>query len=184
MGIKNKVHREMESLRSILQSMKEEQRQRSLLSMPASIRSRLLDFMQKRCGMSTDLLPGVEPQVDAPHYVTRCRFNPGSLRRIRLQHRVKYQSCIRFKALRVYTREHTDIEVAVEQQLILASVRQRVSKVTARDPTMWLNTDRITKAWADGFAQCGTTEEDLGLRTFLEFPASPWLNSRRLIASP
>lgn len=165
--------------------MEAKSRQLSLVALPTQIRSRLLDFMQRRRSTSSRGQHDVEEARLGKNQSTMafCR-RQGSLRRICVSHRIRYQACIRLKALRMYTREQCDIELAVEHQLILASVRQKISQETAREPHVWLEPDRIARAWIAGFEQCGTTEHGLGLRTFLEFRAYPWLGSRFTIASP
>lgn len=172
----------LRSLRTVLQSMETDQRQTCIPTLPFRVRSALLTFME---GQRLKPRGSIKASIlETPAPVNTTSIRKGGLRTIRGMHRAKYQACIRIKALRVYTKETFDIEAAVEHQIILAGLRQKIATETTENPSAWLNPFKLIRSCVDALAQQEATEESLGLRVYLEFRTSPWCHPRCCIYSP
>merc|ERR1719401_2259507 len=88
------------------------------------------------------------------------------------------------KWLRLYTQGQSQLEVAIEQHIVLVSVRQVVVAAGAANPGLWGDANAIYSVCAAVLARHGTSEKGLGLSVFAYFKSPKWLGKRVIITSP
>lgn len=85
--------------------------------------------------------------------------------------------------LRFYTRM-TNVEAAVEQQLILAKVLDRVSAASGAKKEFWDIPVHVRKIFDEVFAEHGTSMQEFGLSVRVEMRAPEWVANANHITSP
>lgn len=97
---------------------------------------------------------------------------------------MRYQATVQIGALRLYTREHSEIETAIQHQIVLVQIRNALASESAADSGFWLDSRRASQVCTDVLASFGTSEEWLCLRAWVRMKCNRWLGSSHCISSP
>merc|ERR1711879_377554 len=105
-------------------------RQTAILGMNATVRTKLLAYMENSqragracCNKDSDIN---RPPSEYRGQITRHASTYG-IKKVysrKDSHRIRYQATIQVKALRMYAREQSTLDAAIEQQLILVQMKQ------------------------------------------------------------
>merc|ERR1712176_1220898 len=85
--------------------------------------------------------------------------------------------------LRFYTR-WTSLEAAVEQQLVLANVQNRLAAASDADKEFWSKPRDVLRIFEDVLAQHGTCMSEFSLSVYVEMRAPEWVANCHHITSP
>jgi len=96
----------------------------------------------------------------------------------------KYHAQMHVKALRFYTRGHAELEVALEHQMVLVHLRQALAAASAASSDFWEEPSRIYRLCLDVLQANNTSEQQLGLATYVYMRAGQWLPQKCTIISP
>eukprot|EP00747_Dinoflagellata_sp_TGD_P166997 gnl/TRDRNA2_/TRDRNA2_190659_c0_seq1.p1 gnl/TRDRNA2_/TRDRNA2_190659_c0~~gnl/TRDRNA2_/TRDRNA2_190659_c0_seq1.p1 ORF type:complete len:441 (-),score=59.36 gnl/TRDRNA2_/TRDRNA2_190659_c0_seq1:102-1424(-) len=171
----------LEQVRIVLQSMTRAKRLEAVSGMVPHIQKELLNFMEQRQRVP-DVIAGTEgrsrsrePRRDCWIRGTGVRKLPGSK---------LFQAHLAVKALRLYTRGQTDIEIAIKHQMILVGLRQAMNAATAANATIWDDPAQLQGMCTTFFESHGTTASKLGLSVFVTLRAPGMIGNRFNISSP
>eukprot|EP00913_Durusdinium_trenchii_P034794 g32548.t1 len=95
----------------------------------------------------------------------------------------KYSAQMDLDCLRSYTR-HVAFDVALEQQLILSDLRDKLFMADEVDPSIWAPPFKVCEIIRHVLAAHGTCEKQLGLSVFVQLRASEWVANRYSLTSP
>lgn len=175
----------LKCLHATLQDMSVDDRRREISEMPIHLQRVLLSFMMHQSTKPhvTSATPvRKRKSVNAPqHQFSLSASRPARVCAKRSSRATRYQATTKFKALRLYTREHATREAAREHQNILTQLRGSLSKLERRDPCGWM--DAAGEVAEAVLVQHGTTEAALGLRAFVDLRASRHLGQHRQVSS-
>jgi len=182
-------------VRSVLQSMSHSERQVSILGMPSQARTALLTYMER-------LRQDVDAKCDADaahqphllwHQVHELKSNTmeqdASTYQIRKVYhesgsaRVRYQANIHVKALRIYTREQTIFESAIEHQIVLVQIKQALIARSRQDSQVWCKPSAVLQVCQSVLHANNTSEALLGLRAWVHIRAASWIGHQHRIGS-
>lgn len=183
----------LDHLRIVLQDMPPADRHRSISELPKRARAEMLLFMQRRCATSQfNAADAAETSSWVTDTAAQCRT-------VKYQHAgaaqpreaiicripgvlyTRYQATTQFMDLRIYSREFPTKQQAMEHQHILTKLRRLLFELEARDPKGWH--DLAPEACEHLLAACGTSEQALGLRAWVQLRAHRFLGQRMRIAS-
>lgn len=181
----------LQLLRSVLQSMRTSERQAAIVSMSPRIRAELLMHMENHHDVLCDV--GPEPADDA-QFASKAKPNMRERSASKYEftkfysahgsQRVKYQATIHVKALRLYTREQSSAEAAIEHQIVLVQMKQALNVKSLEHSRFWDNHEEVLRVCESVLQSNGTSENELGLRAWVHIRAPRWLGSRCRISSP
>lgn len=182
-------------VRSALQSMSTLQRQVAILGMRPQVRTELLGYME-RARQDTGTLCDVDADVESfdlrqgspdckPNLTTRSAstYVIGKVYSGIGVERIKYQANIHVKALRMYAREQSTVEMAIEHQIILVQMKQALTSRSIAEKRFWDDPRKALQVCKDVLHANGTSEAELGLRAWVHIRASRWLGPRCRIGS-
>lgn len=183
------------SVRSLLQNMSHSERQVSILGMPSQVRRTLLKYMESlrqrgdaKCDADETHQPRAlwqrvhKPKAtpidrDASSYEIAKVYNESGSTRVR------YQSNIHVKALRMYTREQSTFESAIEHQIVLVQIKQALIARSRENSQMWYDPSQVLQVCEAVLHANGTTEASLGLRAWVHIRATNWIGHQHRIGS-
>lgn len=96
----------------------------------------------------------------------------------------KYHAHMHVKALRFYTRGHEEFEIALERHMILVQLRQALSAAGAKRSDSWEDPAQTYQVCLDVLHANNTSEQELGLATYIYMRAGHWLPQKCTIISP
>jgi len=162
------------TLKDVLQSMDASSRRTTIETFKPHIRVALLAFMEQAGKVAPKKRPCVAR--DAPP------DKGGRMWIIRRDSRLKFKGRVYFGSLCVTTREQIEMDVAQRHQEILESVRSAVATQASSNPDLWDDSGAILRICRQVLEACGTSEEALGLSTFVMMRATQWLGSTRIVS--
>ncbi|CAK9013201.1 DnaJ protein homolog (DNAJ-1) [Durusdinium trenchii] len=169
-----RLQESLSRLREVLQSMELCSRKRGISTLPMDIKTHLAQFM-------ADATP-----TDAVHTAVDGRTALSSSLRLRamsVKGCKKYSAQMDLDCLRSYTR-HVAFDVALEQQLILSDLRDKLFMADEVDPSIWAPPFKVCEIIRHVLAAHGTCEKQLGLSVFVQLRASEWVANRYSLTSP
>lgn len=162
----------LQCLRAVLQHTDKASRNTFISSMPLRVQSALIDFMKKTPENAAQLLECAEGNSQ--------RMGSGCTRLGTSGTRSNAQLDIEY--LRIYTRL-VDLESAIEQQLLLAKVRERMI-VASADKEFWNRSQNVCHIFGSVLAEHNTSIDELGLSVYVEMRAPEWIANSHRITSP
>jgi len=165
-------------LRDLLQHMDKPLRSRLMSSIPLRVQQALVDFMKKVPKQAREMLESLD-------------HSPGAMGSActRLQTKSQGSSSKNSKAmldiehLRFYTR-WTTLEAAIEQQLILAKLQDRITAASDSDESFWSKPANTRQIFDDLLAEHETSMDTFGISVYVEMRTPEWVGSRHHITSP
>lgn len=183
------------SVRSILQMMSHCERQAAILVMPSKVRLALLSHMEHprrnggvSCNVKADTQPTLLKQQLHETKMNTITLNASSYGISKVyknldSERTRYQANIHIKALRLYTREQSTLESALEHQIVLVQIKQALTARSSRDSQFWDKPKQVLQECEAVLHANGTTEALLGLRAWVHMRASNWISYKHRIGS-
>jgi hypothetical protein len=165
-------------LRTLLQDMDRPLREKTLSRIPLRVQQALMEFIKNNPEKP------VEPLVNTER--NHQRLASGSTR---LQAKANGASektsnaQLDIEHLRFYTR-WTSMEVAVEQQLILARVRDRLGEASGNDATFWDTPRNIYQVFESVLAEHQMSMKEFDVSVYVEIRAPQWVANCHRITSP
>lgn len=190
----SKLDTALEHLRSVLQSMTCKQRKSSISNMTPQVRSKLLAYMERfhRAGKA-GLPDGIETEnaigdskmrsLSMMHARSASTYEIGKVYAASGLQRIKYQANIHVKGLRLYTREQSSIEAAVDHQIVLVQLKNLLNSKSIDKPHFWNDHRQVLSMCNAVLRSNGTSEAELGLRAWVHMRATRWLGHRYRMAS-
>lgn len=189
----SKVDDALELVRSLMQSMSMLQRQTAILNMVPQVRAKLLAYMERsRQAGSTSCKAGRQSVHDSERSAkaklkTTVReastYDISKVYRANASQRLKYQANIHIKALRLYTREQSNLDAAIEHQIVLVQIKQALNARSIDDPEFWDDHRKALQVCEAVLQSNRTSEVELGLRAWVHLRAPRWLGSQCRIGS-
>lgn len=184
------VDKALGQLRAVLQFMDAQQRRACILGMTAHVRSALLSFMKQfpktNAGLTTDTTHDLTTmRVRKPH--VRSSFSgvrAAGLWTMKTVPRTKYKVQVYANALRLYTSEQTEVELAIEHHITLVRIKSAIVAECNANPVYWQDPQRLIQICTSIVQQCGIPEEKLGLRVFAVIKAGGLLAHNCRITTP
>jgi hypothetical protein len=183
-------------MRFVLQSMSPSDRKEAISSLAPRLRLELKRYMEQLCHEKATWCRGgsgfkqqMKMRADknglstkdfsevAENYSIKKVYHTNGVKR------TKYQANIHVKALRFYTSEQGNFEIAVEYQIILVQLKNALSIAGRKDPDFWSDPKKALSLCETTLRANGTTESQLGLRAWVHMRAPLWLHHRCRIAS-
>lgn len=179
-----RVDNTLERLREVLAPMAKSERLQAIQKLSLQVRSALVSFMEKSPSKRVD----DKKLVNLHEGYKMLRQSPpisglSGIRVIKSTHHTKYTAHIGIKGLRLYTCGHEAIETAIEHHIILMQIRQAIAEASTVNPAIWDNPTELHQVYSTVLHDSGTSENMLGLNTFIYMRASKWLGRSRFITS-
>lgn len=180
-------------LRNVLQCMKSDQRRAALQTLAPRVQAALVLFMETVQSTPAADLPSASrcDPIPAPQ-ASPSTLKPSAASGISmganptLHHSAgsTYKAHVHIKALRFYTRGHHALEVALDRQMILVELCQTLSAASAENPLLWEDPRKTYEICLEVFRANGTSEDELGLSSYIYLRAGHWLVQSCTIISP
>jgi len=184
------IDKALGQLRALLQFMDAQQRRACILGMTAHVRLALLSFMKQF--PKTNAVPS----TDSTHELTTmCARKPhvgskfsaactAGLWTMKTVPRTKYKVQVYANALRLYTFEQTEVELAIEHHIVLVRIKSAIIAECNANPLFWQDPQRLIQICTSIVQKCGIPEEKLGLRVFAVLKAGGLLAHDCRITTP
>lgn len=169
------IHNAFRRLREILQCMEASQRRRCFLHMPPRARSELLTFMERY----RELDFADEAQSSSQGRVTLKGTKEQQVTGVQTIQQKRYQAQIQFHGLRIYTKEHSTIETAIEHQVVLAQIHNALA-LEYSERTEGYDHERALSRCKEVLAANNTSEEELRLRAWVQMKANRMVGDVRV----
>mmetsp|Transcript_96912 Transcript_96912/g.172502 ORF Transcript_96912/g.172502 Transcript_96912/m.172502 type:complete len:426 (+) Transcript_96912:152-1429(+) len=175
-------------LHTVLQSMDKTRRNESISNLSSSLQKSLIAYMEERrhepaeAGDMTDTT-GEEQAEEADVCQGKAKSSSVRLRAVRSGAGTKYSAQLDLDSLRSYTRQNP-LEAAVEAQLVLAQVRDRLVAAEEENPSLWQEPDEFCEIFHTVLREHSTNAETFGLSVFVQMRASQWVANSHCITSP
>jgi len=96
-----------------------------------------------------------------------------------------YKAHLHIKSLRIYTKSHSAIEMAIDHQIILMQIRLAWMAAWKVNADIWEeNPEKLASVYKHVLATNSTSESKLGLKAFVSMQVVPWLGRNCFIISP
>jgi len=176
-------------LRDVLQYMNRDQRRAALDTLPPRVQAALVLFIETVQSIPVLSAKPVTPDTSTasePAFVPSATSNVsvGTCPATQSNSASTYKAHIHVKALRLYTRGHSCLEVALERQMVLVQLRQALSMASVKDAQFWEHPGSAYKICSEVMQANGTCETELGLSAYVYFRAGHLLNQNSTIISP
>lgn len=172
----------LEQLQGVIRSAEPPLRRGMIESMPPVLRSALVAAMTKQAQEHRRLSAQTAGVRRHPSKSSLLR-GVAAMRTIRYPQRTRYVANAQFSALRLYGREQSGLETAIEQQSVLVRLRHAMTGESSRDAGFWLDGPRAYEVCKAVLDESGTSEELLNLRVWVQMRATGWLGPRSQVAS-
>lgn len=173
----------LERLRALLQQAERKQRADFLATFPIRLQKALVDFMERSPEERT-------PREEAAHLehssanaeaAAPRKSSVGSTRLV--SNGTRTTARLDIEHLRIYTRG-AELETAIEHQIVLEYVRNRLSVAGEADAELWSKDMNICQIVEDALLKHKTSVNKLGLSVYVEMRAPEWLGNSPHITSP
>lgn len=168
-----RIDQALQRLRAVLQHMDKPLRTALMSSISLRVQKSLIDFMKRAPETATPLLDFQEksPQRTASRCTRIVTSGSKSNAQLDIEH------------LRVYTR-WGQLEAAIEHQLVLVKVRDRIVTASDADNDVWSKPEEISQIFEGVLSEQGTSMKEFGLSMYVEMRAPEWVDSSHHITSP
>merc|ERR1719401_2666756 len=137
----------------------------------------LRDILQHNDLLKFNIPPEVQKALEkftgegASECLDRCskKTTSGSTRLQNIGSKSKAQLDIEY--LRIYTRL-TKVETAIEHQLVLSKVQDRLVAASDADPELWSKSDDVCRIFDDAISDLGISRAEFGVSVYVEMHAS------------
>lgn len=164
----------LNSLCHVLQSMSPEMRRKSILSMSVPVRQALVHFKES----------GSERQRFDSKRKSHCqmpRWGRADVRPTKNTYGRTYTAHLDLDCLRIYTNGHRDFRVASMHQSILSSIRDKIGHAS---DDVWDDSGNVHDVVQAALSEHGTSEQQIGLRAFVQMRAERYVPRKYVISSP
>eukprot|EP00746_Dinoflagellata_sp_MGD_P125232 gnl/MRDRNA2_/MRDRNA2_59959_c0_seq2.p1 gnl/MRDRNA2_/MRDRNA2_59959_c0~~gnl/MRDRNA2_/MRDRNA2_59959_c0_seq2.p1 ORF type:complete len:624 (+),score=135.72 gnl/MRDRNA2_/MRDRNA2_59959_c0_seq2:194-2065(+) len=97
----------------------------------------------------------------------------------------KYKAQLHIKSLRIYTKSHTAIDLAINDQIVLMQMRLAWIAAWQESAEIWQeHPEYFMSLCTDVLAANGTSESEIGIKAFVSMQVRPWLGKKCFIFSP